>query len=269
MLIAFKKWIISKIEKRNYDVIKSVSKERMQLFLKRLYPKKTIHGLVRMGGKADGGYLIPDNLAGIKACYSPGVSDISQFEKSCLELGMEVYMADKSVNQPNLDQSIYSFKFLKKHIGCINSEDEITMDDWVRSTLKELNSDLILQMDIEGFEYAAVINMSEELLKKFRIIIIEFHSLESIWHPHFFNIIELTFYKLLRYHSCVHIHPNNSYGEVIKNGIRVPRIMEFTFLRNDSGVLDEYQSIFPHPLDRENIQGESLVLSNDWFQTKA
>jgi len=266
MLASFKKLIISKIEQKNYDVIRGVSKERMREFLKKIYPKKTKYELIRMGAETDGGYLVPNNLSEISACYSPGVSDISEFEKACMNFGMKVYMADKSVNKPNLEGS--EFHFLKKHIGCINSEGYITMDDWIRGTSEESDIDLMLQMDIEGFEYAAIINISEELLKKFRIIIIEFHSFESIWHPHFFNIIEMTFSKLLVNHSVVHSHPNNSYGSISKNNIVIPKIMEITFFRNDCGVLDEYQTKFPHPLDKDNIKGDSLVLSNDLFQSK-
>ena len=114
MLISLKKYIISRIESKNYDVIKGISKERMQRFLKQIFPKKTVNDLIRIGAKYDGGYLVPDNLSGINACYSPGVSDISEFEKDCINRGMKVYMADKSVNKPNLNEG--GFHFIKKHI---------------------------------------------------------------------------------------------------------------------------------------------------------
>ncbi|WP_339925656.1 FkbM family methyltransferase [uncultured Cyclobacterium sp.] len=258
--------IISKIERRNYDIIRSVSKEKMLEFLKKIYPKKTKHDFIRMGANFDGGYLVPDNLSEIGACYSPGVSDISEFEKDCINRGMKVYMADKTVSKPNLKGN--KFHFLKKHIGCINSEEFITIDKWVIKTSKKSDTDFLLQMDIEGFEYASIINISEKLLNKFRIIIIEFHSLESIWHPHFFSIIEVAFSKLLVNHSVVHIHPNNSYGSIVKNDIKIPKIIEVTFLRKDSGVLEEYQTKFPHPLDKDNIKGKSMVLSKDLFYSK-
>ncbi|SFT41744.1 Methyltransferase FkbM domain-containing protein [Algoriphagus locisalis] len=267
MILSVKKWIFSKIQERNYDLTRGISKQRMLDFLTKIYPRKTKYDLIRMGAEADGGYLVPNNLMGISTCYSPGVSDISEFEKACMDLGMKVYMADKSVSGPNLNKNEFNYEFLKKHIGCINSDEYITMDNWIRGTTTQTESDLMLQMDIEGFEYAAIINITEEMLKKFRIIIIEFHSFESIWHPHFFNIIELTFSKILRYHSVVHIHPNNSGGSIFKNNITIPEVMEFTFLRNDSGVLGEYVTEFPHPLDRDNIKGKSLILSNDCFQS--
>ena len=37
--------------------------------------------LVRIGGEGDGGYLLPDDLKGIRKCFSPGVSTTAEFEK--------------------------------------------------------------------------------------------------------------------------------------------------------------------------------------------
>ena len=36
--------------------------------------------LLRIGGDSDGGYLLPDDLENISSCFSPGVSDIFDFE---------------------------------------------------------------------------------------------------------------------------------------------------------------------------------------------
>ena len=49
------------------------------------------------GPDGDGGYLVPDDLEGIVACFSPGVSNVAGFEKDCALKGMKVFMADASV----------------------------------------------------------------------------------------------------------------------------------------------------------------------------
>lgn len=36
--------------------------------------------LTRIGSSNDGGYLVPDDLDGIKSCFSPGVANNSDFE---------------------------------------------------------------------------------------------------------------------------------------------------------------------------------------------
>ena len=46
-------------------------------------PVKTEHELIRIGGSKDGGYLVPNDLSGIQACFSPGVSDLADFKKIC------------------------------------------------------------------------------------------------------------------------------------------------------------------------------------------
>jgi len=68
-----------------------------------LRPAMTQVPLVRIGPEGDGGYLVPDSLAGINACFSPGVSTESGFEMQCAERGMDVFLADGSVIVTGLD----------------------------------------------------------------------------------------------------------------------------------------------------------------------
>ena len=71
--------------------------------IKSLYPIITNKALIRLGGEFDGGYIVPDDLEGIKACFSPGVGTNSLFEYACANLGMLVFLADQSVDQPSID----------------------------------------------------------------------------------------------------------------------------------------------------------------------
>ena len=88
-------------------------------------------------------------------------------------------------------------------------------------------------MDIEGDEYFSLINLSDHLLNRFRIIIVEFHKLHNMWLPDFHLLLSYTFKKLLQNHTIVHLHPNNCCGIENRMGVEIPRVMEFTFLRND------------------------------------
>lgn len=51
-------------------------------------------GLIRLGPMSYEGYLIPDDLEGIEACFSPSVGFNSIFEKDCADRGMKVFLAD-------------------------------------------------------------------------------------------------------------------------------------------------------------------------------
>ena len=45
-----------------------------------LQPKPSPIPLVRLGGNWDGAYMVPNDLKGIVACMSPGVSNVKRFE---------------------------------------------------------------------------------------------------------------------------------------------------------------------------------------------
>jgi hypothetical protein len=249
-----------------YLVISPTSKERVKSLIDKLKPYQIDKDLLRLGPNGDGGYLIPNDLDGIKSCFSPGVDKISDFEQDCVNRGMKIYMADKSVDKPNLNVPVIQYNFIKKHIGCTNNADFTTMDQWVDAFNIDQNEDLLLQMDIEGGEYSSLLNISDALMKRFRIIVIEFHSLEDLWNPHFFSIAESVFDKILQTHTCVHIHPNNYHGIDTKFGIEIPRIAEFTFLRNDRAKFEKYQVQFPHKLDYDNSNKKSVVLPKNWYR---
>ena len=60
----------------------------------------------------------------------------------------------------------------------------------------KLENDLILQIDIEGDEYDVLSSIDLNTLRKFRIILIEFHNLHYIFDEFFFQKIFKVF-KLL------------------------------------------------------------------------
>ena len=230
--------------------------------VKRLSPVLSDKNLIRLGPPSDGGYLVPDDLAGIEACFSPGVSSQSGFEKACAELGIKVFMADRSVDGPA--ESHERFHFTKKYVGATTNDDFMTMDDWVNASLPDSRSDLLLQIDIEGYEYETLLGMSDGLLRRFRIIVAEFHQLDHLWSLPLFKLASHAFDKLLQTHTCVHIHPNNCCGSLKFHGLEMPRVAEFTFLRSDRLLTRSEAKVFPHPLDCDNEDRPPLPLPASW-----
>ncbi|WP_227624860.1 FkbM family methyltransferase [Helicobacter cetorum] len=139
-------------------------------------------------------------------------------------------MADKSVDEPLL--GIQNYSFIKKFIGCTNDEEFITLDAWVNDS-QVGEGDLMLQMDIEGGEYFALINASDEVLNRFRIITLEVHNLQFLWDAHYFEVVQSALSKILKTHYCVHLHPNNCCGIFNYNGLDIVRVLECTFIRKD------------------------------------
>ena len=222
----------------------------LRSLVRSLAPVRPGRELIRLGPDGDGGYLVPDDLDGIEACFSPGVSSVSGFEKECAERGMEVFLADKTVDGPA--EAHPRFRFVKKHVGAATSGDIISLEEWVEGSLPDSHSELLLQMDIEAAEYETLLAAPERLLRRFRILVIEFHWLNHLWGKQFFQLASSAFRKLLLTHTCVHIHPNNCCGSLKGGGLDIPKVAEFTFLRNDRVTGRSHATQFPHPLDRDN-----------------
>lgn len=250
------------LSKRSFVTTRTEKNDVLAL-MRKLSPVSTATGLLRMGPSGDGGYLVPADLEGIEACFSPGVSSISGFEKDCAELGMNVYLADKSVEKPA--ELHERFCFVRKFVGAKSDDDFITIDDWVKSSDVDNNSDLLLQMDIEGYEYETILNCSSHLLNRFRVIVVEFHDLDQFWNRPFFNIAARSFDRILQTHVCVHIHPNNYYKIYKKYGLEIPPLAEFTFLRKDRLVDSFKRTDFPHPLDKDNTNNPTQILPECWY----
>ncbi|WP_101022512.1 FkbM family methyltransferase [Helicobacter pylori] len=175
-------------------------------------------------------------------------------------------MADKSVNEPILNIPKENYSFIKKFIGSTDNEDFITLDTWVNNS-QVGEGDLMLQMDIEGGEYLALISASDALLNRFRIIALEIHLLKYLWDNNYFEMVQSALNKILKTHYCVHLHPNNCCAPHHHNGVSIVEVIECTFIRKDRvkhilGYCDE----FPHPLDADNVvEHPTLILPRNWY----
>jgi hypothetical protein len=237
--------------------------EAVRELVRQLYPLVTEHPLIRMGSRGDGGYLIPDDLEGIAACFSPGVDNRATFETSLIARGIPCFLADASVDgAPIKDDMVH---FTKKFLGVINNDVTITLDDWVGAN-QPGNDDLLLQMDVEGAEWPILLNVSRDTLRRFRIIVIELHDLERLMDKHAFTIIKSTFERLLEDFYIVHNHPNNYGRSVWCGSFIIPRVQEMTLIRKDRVKSKNFARIFPHPLDGKNdAGGPDLPLPSRWF----
>lgn len=254
------------IKKYLKEVFRKIKEPDFRGLVISLRPKQTDKKLIRLGGESDGGYLVPNDLQNIKACFSAGVGEVSNFEYECAELGMQIFMADATVNFPAIDDN--RFNFIKKFIGNKNEDDYIAMEEWIKESKIDSFGDLLLQMDIEGAEYEVLNSVSNTTFKKFRIIIVEFHNLHLLPNKDFYREANSAFKKILKNHICVHIHPNNSCDSRIIRGIEIPEAAEFTFIRMDRVKIIGNATEFPHLLDRDNLELPTLILPPFWIGEK-
>jgi len=230
----------------------------------RLHPIISAAPLIRLGCDDDGGYLVPDDLDGITACFSPGGNRAS-FESSLIAVGIRCHLADLSGDTNPLPPG--QSTFIQKNVGVINDLEHVTVDQWV-AEFEPGDSDLLLQMDIEGAEWSSVLRMSDITLQRFRIIVLECHDLERLMERHSFITISDVFDRLLSTHYIVHIHPNNWSGTVRAKDIVIPRAIELTFVRKDRITQVLPARSFPHVLDRPNTaRFRDVPLPDSWYES--
>ena len=250
--------------RNNFLCTKLVSKKDIISFLKRINVYQT--ELIRLGSNNDGGYLVPNDLKGIKGCFSPGVDTKVKFEKDLSKKNIPSYLLDYSIDSLPEDNKLFTFE--KKFLGIKNDNKTINFNTWITKHFKKENADeFILQMDIEGSEYEVLLNLENSLLKKFRIMIIEFHSLNNLLHPAGYRQINALFDKILEHFYIVHIHPNNIFPPVKLMDITFPKLLEFSFIRKDRLNKKEYIKSLPNDLDQKNIiDKEDILLPGYWYK---
>lgn len=151
-----------------------------------LQPKPCPQRLIRIGGDGDGAYLIPDDLAGIEACFSPGVYDSKAFEDELASrYGIRSHLCDFSSSPEQLKtpliERLQTFEPL--WLDTRGTPDSVCLDDWVQQhEPAPQHGDLMLQIDIEGSEVRTLLAASEDCLQRFRIIAIELHNLDALRH---------------------------------------------------------------------------------------
>lgn len=229
-------------------------------------PQESDTPLIRLGDFGDGGYLVPDDLRNIAACYSPGVSEQASFEMDMAKRGVPSLMADASVARPPLD--VPGAQFIAKFLGDKDEGQYMTLASWVAATDPDPAADLLLQMDIEGAEYATLAAAPRDLLRRFRMIVIEWHHLPSVLtKPRFMAPALAVIDKLRDDFVTVHLHPNNMSGGVEIEGQMIPRVAEATLLRRDRATGLRPARALPHPLDRrQNPKKPALALPARWLE---
>lgn len=244
--------------------------------------KKTLHAfaaefrantanvpLIRIGGDGDGGYLLPDDFNGIRHCFSPGVSTTTDFEEHIArDFGVKSFMADASVEGLTVDNPF--FEFDRKFLGAYCDETFTTLEDWVEEKLGEDDDhDLLLQMDIEGAEFDVLIESDKRVLRRFRMMVIEFHRMERIFERNSLSLIRALFAKLHQDFVIVHLHANNYCSIAESRGVGIPPYFEITYWRRDrfENLASGAPMHLPHPLDRPNVpENSDFTMPELWWR---
>lgn len=222
-------------------------------FLRQIQPFMNGHELIRIGNHGDGGYLLPDDLRGINGCLSIGCNGEWSFEKELFQYAsIASHILDLEETKPvDLDKN---HVFHSGLLGVKNIGEYINLEKFMEKCNLDSTSELILKMDIESAEYEVLLDASIDTLKKFRIMVVEFHYFSKSLNP---DLLSSTFIKIFSklnmIFDIVHFHPNNC-DEVFRiNKSRMPRVVEMTFHRKGRAKIPLVGAQLPHRLDHVNV----------------
>ena len=206
----------------------------------------------RVGGDEDGGYVMLDDLTDIGVCYSLGVGPDVSWDIEMAELGAEIFQYDHTVTAPP-----------SSHPRCRHFKIGITHDDSLAANLRRIDTlvrenghsgrtDMVLKIDIEGFEWDSLSVLSTRVLGQFRQILCELHGLRMVDLESFRTRATALFNKLRATHHCIHVHGNNFGGMAIVAGTPIADVLELTYVRKSDYVFMPSDEVFPTELDGPN-----------------
>ncbi|HGL4262242.1 FkbM family methyltransferase [Burkholderia dolosa] len=204
--------------------------------------------LIRMGRPHDGGYIMVDHALHGAIAYSLGINDDVSWDLDMAELGCQIFQYDHTIAA--LPYEHPNFHWSKKGIAARQSTDGTLdrLDDLIAQNGHSGRRDLILKMDIEGFEWEVFEAMEENTLQQFSQIVLEVHSL-VLGGAELQSRIANVLAKLYRYHQPVHVHANNHGYLGIVGGVAMPDTMELSYVRRADHQFTMCHRMFPSDFD--------------------
>ena len=208
---------------------------------------------IRLGNSVDGGYVIYDLENNYDCLLSCGVADDSSFELEFFnKYGTKPgFLFDGTIkNIPNNFPSEYYFIY--KNISGHNDIHNTDLKDLIKS-----HKNIFLKMDIEGWEYPFLSNLSSDEIKNIKQITAEFHGIFDNSHGFNYNLKSQVYELLSKTHYLVHVHGNNAMPVyIINNTIKLPMLLEMTWVRK-SDVKDVKRNTVKFPIEGLDYPNDS------------
>lgn len=207
---------------------------------KLVVPYECPYKKIRVGGVADGGYVLADLPCDI--CYSYGSNDEISFENGMYnKYGTQSYVYDHTIDHITSQPDWITFK--KQGVSHMKTDTCDTIKSHLMENGHENSKNMVLKMDVEFSEWSVFDTC--DVLDKFDQIVVEFHFF-SLYPSAMLRVFE----KLQKTFKIIHMHANphqiNPYID-----IEFPRVLEVSFLRTDlfegTPVIDKL-STFPDPV---------------------
>ena len=226
-----------------------------------IVPKEVIgKKRILLGDKSDGCYVLLDDFQNIKIAYSFGISVNIQFDKALADKGIDVYMYDHTINSLPYENP----KFHWKKIGLCGvgqqHNDMKSLEDLIKDNGHTNQKDMILKMDIEKWEFEAILNLQEETLNKFKYIAIEYHfENRNKDDKLYYNVIK----KISKTHQAFYVRCNGQRWIKANFGNnRICYIMEVSYIIKKGHIFKKDETVWPiYEFDYSKVETGKLEMN--------
>ena len=237
-----KKEFLDKIQFLNLNIIKENSiiyKNQYNIYNLLSVMGVMGHKKIRIGRKADGGYILLEDLKNIKIAYSFGISGEVSFDKELTDKNIDVYMYDHTIFNLPFENPRFHWKKIGLS-GKKNSNNLKILPDLLKENGHTKENDLLLKMDIESHEWEVLENLPLKILNQFKYIVGEFHFSKRKKYNYFYILK-----KLQITHQIFHLHCNNCGRIITLNGYKICNLLEISFIRKSGYKFYKDNNKFP------------------------
>ena len=205
--------------------------ERLLTFARAIRPMTSPElDLIRVGGPTDGGYVMAAPLAASGA-ISIGVGSDVSWDQDIGARGIPVAMFDHTIRKS--PAPVPGGTFYRIGIGPVDLDKTLPLDQLLARAGFAGQDDLLLKMDVEGAEWAALTQSGPPDLQPFTQMVLELHGIAGLKDEGSAAPIRDAIQHLTETHVPVHVHANN-YDELVRFGNWwFPNAIELSLVRTE------------------------------------
>jgi len=224
---------------------------RIRTIGKLLRPHTAVGRLkLRLGGRADGGYICLDDFGGVKTALSFGVDQDVSWDLAVAKRGLVVHQFDHTVEGSPTEHP--NFRFNKIKICPVTQPGEESIGSVLASQGLNDPASVVLKIDIEGSEWDVFSAATASELLTFSQIICEFHGFQFVEDDQFYEKVINVLSKIASLFHVIHVHGNNYCPMFLLGGVAFPSLLEVTYVNVRRCEFVECKEIFPTPIDAPN-----------------
>lgn len=217
--------ILSPLEYNEITTTKNTVK--IQAILNYLAPNQYSGKIKRVGGKADGSYVVPIEMLDRNTyLLSGGIEANNKFEIFAASRGITGIQIDNSITKPPKNHP--NLEFLNATLGDVDKPGYVSLEALMNKAPK--NKKILIKIDIEGSEIEALGSLSIKNLKRIDCLVMELHNLGSITSKNdkIYNLLNQLHKANLR---SIFIQANNACLTYTLAGNLVPDNIEITYVK--------------------------------------